>query len=69
MEQGCLLPEVRREVDVALRLSRDDQFDLNSPRAGETDLHVLRHRTGPVEEIVLAFQGHYRRFRDLGPPG
>lgn len=68
MERGRLLPEVRREVDIALRLSRPGQFE-SSPREGEADLHVLGNRTGPIDEIVLAFQGHYRRFHDLGPRG
>lgn len=67
LDGNRLFPDVRRETDVVVRLSRDDQFDPNSPRAGEGDLTVLRHRTGPTAHIVVAFQGHYRRFVDLTP--
>lgn len=62
---GHARPEYRREADVVLRLARDDQLNLSSPRAGEADLHVLRHRAGPTGELKLAFQGHYRRFVEL----
>lgn len=58
-------PDVRRDPDVVLRLSRADQFDRDSPRAGEADLDVLSHRAGPTARITVAFQGHYRRFVDL----
>ena len=58
-------PVLRREADIVLRLSRDDQFNPQSPRASEADLHILRHRAGPTDEMRLAFQGHYRRFVEL----
>jgi replicative DNA helicase len=59
------VPALRRHADVVLRLQRPDLHPAAHPRAGEADLEVLRHRQGPVAQIVLAFQGHYRRFRDL----
>jgi replicative DNA helicase len=62
---GRAHPVARRQADLILRLSREDQFDPGSPRAGEVDLHVMSHRGGPTAEMRLAFQGHYRRFVDL----
>ncbi len=62
---GHAHPAVRRQTDVLLRLTREDQFDPHSSRAGEADLHVITHRGGPTAKIRLAFQGHYRRFVDL----
>lgn len=64
LEQERLLPRVRREVDVALRLSRADQFDATSPRPGEAHLQVLSHRAGPTTTLLLGFQGFFRRFVD-----
>jgi replicative DNA helicase len=62
---GRAHPAVRRQTDVLLRLTREDQFDSCSPRAGEADLHLVSHRNGPTAQAQLAFQGHYRRFVDL----
>lgn len=62
---GAAIPGLRRNADVVLRLRRPDLYDTNDPRVGEADLEVLRHRHGPVATVLLAFQGHYRRFVDL----
>jgi hypothetical protein len=59
---GQVRPEVRRELDVALRLRRVDQFDPLCDRAGEADLRVVSHRRGPTADLQLGFEGHYRRF-------
>jgi replicative DNA helicase len=61
-------PQLRRieqVADVVLRIHRDDQTEPESPRAGEADFRVSRHRLGPQATIVVAFQGHYGRFVDL----
>lgn len=67
VRDGILSPGLRRDVDVAVRVSRPDLHN-GSPRAGEVDLHVLGHRQGPTAVIAAAFQGHYRRFADLRSP-
>ncbi|MGI8614115.1 MAG: DnaB-like helicase C-terminal domain-containing protein, partial [Nocardioidaceae bacterium] len=40
-------------------------FEKESPRAGEADLIVAKHRNGPTNSITVAFQGHYSRFMDF----
>ena len=52
-------------ADVVLNVHRDDQDDQRSPRAGEADFIVSRHRHGPVATVTVAFQGFYGRFVDL----
>src|SRR5205085_1205110 len=37
----------------------------DSPRAGEADLIVAKHRNGPTSTVTVAFQGHYSRFTDM----
>ena len=37
----------------------------SSPRAGEADFIVAKHRHGPTATITVAFQGHYSRFVDM----
>lgn len=63
-ESGSL----EQDADVVILLYREDVHDKESPRAGEADLLVVKHRNGPTTDITVAFQGHYSRFLDL-PPG
>ena len=40
-------------------------YEKESPRAGEADLIVAKHRNGPTDTITVAFQGHYCRFANM----
>ena len=40
-------------------LHREAAYEKDSPRAGEADLIVAKHRNGPTDTITVAFQGHY----------
>ena len=57
---------IEQDADVVILLHRDDHYDKESPRAGEADLVVAKHRNGPTQTIPVAFQGHYSRFTNLG---
>jgi replicative DNA helicase len=52
-------------ADIVLLLHREDAYDRESPRAGEADFLVVKHRNGPTATITVAFQGHYGRFVDM----
>lgn len=52
-------------ADVLIMLHREDAYDLESPRAGEADLILAKHRNGPTATVTVAFQGHYGRFVDM----
>ncbi|AWT44563.1 hypothetical protein HXP45_03900 [Streptomyces actuosus] len=52
-------------ADVIILLHREDAYDQESPRAGEADFIVAKHRNGPTGVITVAFQGHYGRFVDI----
>ncbi|CAM5376931.1 Replicative DNA helicase OS=Streptomyces tendae OX=1932 GN=dnaB PE=3 SV=1 [Streptomyces tendae] len=43
----------------------EDAYETESPRAGETDLIVAKHRDGPTATITVAFQGHYSGILDM----
>ena len=60
-ESGSL----EQDADVVILIHRDDAYDRDSPRAGEADLIVAKHRNGPTGTITVAFQGHYSRFVDM----
>ena len=50
---------------VVILLHREDAYEPESPRAGEADLIVAKHRNGPTAGVTVAFQGHYSRFVDM----
>ncbi|MGA4867250.1 replicative DNA helicase [Streptomyces lavendulocolor] len=52
-------------ADLVILLHREDAYEKESPRAGEADLIVAKHRNGPTATITVAFQGHYSRFVDM----
>lgn len=56
---------IEQDSDLVILLHREDAYDKESPRAGEADLIVAKHRNGPTATITVAFQGHYSRFVDM----
>ncbi|MFG2395119.1 replicative DNA helicase [Streptomyces lavendulae] len=56
---------IEQDADLVILLHRDDAYEKESPRAGEADLIVAKHRNGPTATISVAFQGHYSRFVDM----
>ncbi|HEY1699217.1 MAG TPA: replicative DNA helicase [Trebonia sp.] len=58
---------IEQDADVVILLHREDAYEKESPRAGEADLIVAKHRNGPTATVVVAFQGHYSRFVDMAP--
>ncbi|MFJ9420755.1 replicative DNA helicase [Streptomyces sp. NPDC101249] len=60
-ESGSL----EQDADIVILLHREDAYEKDSPRSGEADLIVAKHRNGPTATITVAFQGHYSRFVDM----
>lgn len=56
---------IEQDADMVILLHRDDAYDKESPRAGEADIIVAKHRGGPTKTIPVAFQGHYSRFANM----
>ncbi len=60
-ESGSL----EQDADVVILLHREDAYDKNSPRVGEADFIVAKHRNGATDVIPVAFQGSLSRFVDM----
>ncbi len=56
---------LEQDSDVVILVHREDLYERESPRAGEADLIVAKHRNGPTATVTVAFQGHYSRFVDM----
>jgi replicative DNA helicase len=58
---------IEQDSDVVILLHREDAYERESPRAGEADFIIAKHRNGPTTTVTVAFQGHYSRFVDMAP--
>ena len=56
---------IEQDADVVILLHRDDAYEKESPRAGEADLILGKHRGGPTCTITVAAQLHLSRFKDM----
>jgi replicative DNA helicase len=56
---------IEQDADVVILLHRDDYYDRESPRAGEADFIVAKHRNGPTDTVTVAAQLHLSRFVDM----
>jgi replicative DNA helicase len=58
---------IEQDADMVILLHREAAYEKDSPRAGEADLIVAKHRNGPTDTVTVAFQGHFSRFTDMAP--
>jgi replicative DNA helicase len=62
-ESGSL----EQDADMVILLYREDVYDQDSPRKGEADFIVAKHRNGPTDTVTVTFQGQYSRFTPMAP--
>ena len=60
-ESGAL----EQDADMVMFIYREDLYDPESPRKGEADLMVAKHRNGPTDTVTVTFQGQYSRFTPM----
>jgi replicative DNA helicase len=56
---------IEQDADIVVLLHRESAYEKDHPREGEADLIVAKHRNGPTDTIVVAFQGHFSRFTNM----
>src|SRR4051794_13041001 len=60
--------DIENDADLICILYREDYYDADSPRAGEADLLIRKHRNGPTGlDIRLIFDKPHARFRNRAP--
>ncbi|MGC4028161.1 MAG: replicative DNA helicase [Steroidobacteraceae bacterium] len=58
---------IEQDADMILFISREEYYDQNSPRKGEADVNLAKHRNGETREFKLTFQGRFTRFQNYMP--
>ena len=56
---------IEQDADIVILLHREDAYEKESPRAGEADLIVGKHRGGAPGTVTVAAQLHYGRLVDM----
>ncbi|WP_282206808.1 replicative DNA helicase [Kitasatospora fiedleri] len=56
---------IEQDADAILLLHREDYYEKETSRAGETDIIVAKHRNGPTATCTVAHQFHYSRLVDM----
>jgi replicative DNA helicase len=57
---------IEQDADVVIFIYRDEYYDKSSESQGTAELHVAKHRNGPLGTVELAYLGRYTKFDNLG---
>ncbi|WP_006243951.1 replicative DNA helicase [Mycolicibacterium tusciae] len=57
--------QLEQDADLVILINRPDGYDRDSPRAGEADLILAKHRNGPTRTCTVASTLHMASFREL----
>ncbi len=58
---------IEQDADVAIMLYRDEYYNKDTDKPGETELLIRKHRNGEIGECVLIFDKAKMRFREKNP--
>jgi replicative DNA helicase len=56
---------IEQDADMILFIYREEVYDKNSPRKGEADIDLAKHRNGETGHFILTFQGQFTRFQNF----
>jgi replicative DNA helicase len=57
---------IEQDADLVVFIYRDEYYDKQSEAQGTAELHVAKHRNGPLGTIELAYLSRYTKFDNLG---
>jgi replicative DNA helicase len=58
---------IEQDADMILFIYREEVYDKNTPRKGEADIDLAKHRNGETGYFTLTFQGQFTRFQNFAP--
>jgi replicative DNA helicase len=58
---------IEQDADMILFIYREEVYDKNTPRKGEADIDLAKHRNGETAYFTLTFQGQFTRFQNFMP--
>jgi replicative DNA helicase len=58
---------IEQDADMILFIYRDEVYNKDSPRKGQADIDLAKHRNGEPGHFTLTFQGKFTRFQNFMP--
>jgi len=56
---------IEQDADLVIFIYRDEVYNPDTTQKGIAEVHVAKHRNGPIGKIDLAFLDHYTKFANL----
>jgi replicative DNA helicase len=56
---------IEQDADIVMFIYRDEVYHPDSPQRGIAELHISKHRSGPIGKVELTFLEHYTKFANL----
>ena len=58
---------IEQDADMVMFIYREEMYDKDTDKKGIAEIHIAKHRNGPLGVINLFFDQRTTRFRDLAP--
>lgn len=58
---------IEQDADMVMFIYREEMYDKDTDKKGIAELHIAKHRNGPLGVVNLFFDQRTTRFRDLAP--
>ncbi|MBA3943723.1 MAG: replicative DNA helicase [Herpetosiphonaceae bacterium] len=58
---------IEQDADLVMFIYREEMYDKDTDKKGIAEIHIAKHRNGPVGVVNLFFDTKTTRFRDLSP--
>jgi replicative DNA helicase len=58
---------IEQDADLVMFIYREEMYDKDTDKKGIAEIHIAKHRNGPLGVISLFFDHRTTRFRDLAP--
>ena len=58
---------IEQDADIVMFIYREEMYDKDTDKKGIAEIHIAKHRNGPLGVVNLFFDQRTTRFRDLAP--
>jgi replicative DNA helicase len=56
---------IEQDADIVMFIYREEMYDQNTDKKGIAEVHIAKHRNGPVGVVPMRFEANTTRFLDL----
>ena len=56
---------IEQDADLIIFIYRDEVYNKESPKKGQADVIIAKHRNGEIGDFPLTFRGQFSRFENF----